>query len=263
MNGPGGHQNWQDPTHYRALAGVDRAGIMWEWLRRDPAYIDWYEKASQTTCGSPPPGSGSPSFWGLNFAESPDISAQQARIIWDAAFDPATLAITVRPAQTAGPDLVDLDELTPWLTVADGHDGRQHAVLSDGLNRIRLDVIEGSLTASGRALIEYKISGIVTAQARIVPLRRFLHLARHRRFSRSLFPKDPRTSRWIALLRVHDAMHAGATQRDIGNMLFGAGRVARDWNGQSDSLRSRVRRMVGDARSLAQGGYRHLLRRSR
>jgi hypothetical protein len=27
---------------YHDLSGSDRAGIMWEWLRRDLAYQDWY-----------------------------------------------------------------------------------------------------------------------------------------------------------------------------------------------------------------------------
>ena len=31
-------ENWLDPEPYRALAGIDRAGLMWEWLRRDPEY---------------------------------------------------------------------------------------------------------------------------------------------------------------------------------------------------------------------------------
>ncbi|CAN5173120.1 hypothetical protein BH10PSE12_BH10PSE12_37760 [soil metagenome] len=236
---------------------MDRAGIMWEWLRRDPAYINWYKIASLA-----PRASASPSIWGLQFAEAPDTFAQQARIIWDAALDPATLAIAVRPAQTAGPDLVDLDDLTPWLTIANGDNGWQHAVLSDGRNRIRLDVIEGSLATRGRALIEYRIAGTISAEARIMPLRRFLYLARHRRFSRSLFPADPKTRRWIVLLRVHDALGAGASQREIANILFGDVRVTRDWHGTSDSLRSRVRRLAYDARALAQGGYRHLMRRN-
>jgi hypothetical protein len=30
--------NWHDPAAYQCLAQMDRAGLMWEWLRRDPAY---------------------------------------------------------------------------------------------------------------------------------------------------------------------------------------------------------------------------------
>ena len=30
--------NWHDPAAYQYLAQMDRAGLMWEWLRRDAAY---------------------------------------------------------------------------------------------------------------------------------------------------------------------------------------------------------------------------------
>ena len=35
---PNGLPDWLDPRPYEALNGIDRAGLMWEWLRRDPAY---------------------------------------------------------------------------------------------------------------------------------------------------------------------------------------------------------------------------------
>ncbi|UYY57154.1 transcriptional regulator domain-containing protein [Sphingomonas sp. S2-65] len=36
--GPEGRPDWRNSAPYRALAGIDRAGLAWEWLRRDPAY---------------------------------------------------------------------------------------------------------------------------------------------------------------------------------------------------------------------------------
>lgn len=33
-----GLPDWHNPAPYTALVGIDRAGLMWEWLRRDPAY---------------------------------------------------------------------------------------------------------------------------------------------------------------------------------------------------------------------------------
>ena len=30
--------NWLDPAPYKELTSVDRAGLMWEWLRRNPEY---------------------------------------------------------------------------------------------------------------------------------------------------------------------------------------------------------------------------------
>ena len=64
------------------------------------------------------------------------------------------------------------------------------------------------------------------------------------------------------MLRVHDAVRDGASQREIGAALFGDERVGHDWSDGSDSLRSRVRRLVREARDMAQGGYRQLMRRS-
>ena len=95
----------------------------------------------------------------------------------------------------------------------------------------------------------------------MLTLRRFLGLCQHRRFGTSLFPPEPQTLRWLDMLRVHDAMGEGASHREIASELFGEGRVADDWNGTSDSLRSRVRRLVQDARVMAAGGYRNMLRR--
>lgn len=33
---------WRDAERYSRLRGIDRAGLMWEWLRRDPSHIAWY-----------------------------------------------------------------------------------------------------------------------------------------------------------------------------------------------------------------------------
>ena len=63
------------------------------------------------------------------------------------------------------------------------------------------------------------------------------------------------------MLRVHDAISQGASQREIGAALFGDEQAVRDWNDGSDSLRSRVRRLVREAGAMARGGYRQLMQR--
>lgn len=112
-------------------------------------------------------------------------------------------------------------------------------------------------------LLRYDIGGIVgvEAEARLLPLRRLIGLHRTGRFLPSLFPRDRRVDRSLVALRVHDALNAGASQRDIAIALFGSERIASDWRAVSDSLRSRVRRLVREARRLAGGGYRGLLGR--
>ena len=55
-------QAWRESTAYARLRGIDRAGIMWEWLRRDPDYIAWHARASSVTRGNP-----DSRAWGLHF----------------------------------------------------------------------------------------------------------------------------------------------------------------------------------------------------
>lgn len=200
---------------------------------------------------------------GFTFAEHPEREAPDARVIWRADLDPGTLTAIAIPA-SANDDIVDLVDshlLAPWLTIARAEGGAEHVVLSDGCHHIRLDIASGSLAAGQRVRLHYSLSGLASAERKIQPLRRFLHFCRHRQFSGRLFLSDTRIDRDLAMLRVHDAIMVGASQREIAIALFGAERVAEGWEGRTDSLRSRVRRLVVDARAMARGGYRALLRR--
>ncbi|WP_443189667.1 transcriptional regulator domain-containing protein [Novosphingobium sp. Rr 2-17] len=76
--------NWRDTSPYDDLSGVDRAGLMWEWLRRDPAYVEWYACASGVTrsgsCGEVV------RQWGLHFPRGPrgHRFARQAYLVFAA-----------------------------------------------------------------------------------------------------------------------------------------------------------------------------------
>lgn len=162
-------------------------------------------------------------------------------------------------ASGGDPDRIDFAMLAPWLTIVSDWQGVGHAVLSDGWRRIRLDVAGGTLVGGGPVILHYQLHGVPSALPKILPLRRLLALCRHRRFAPSLFPHDRRIEHWLELLRVHDGLADGASHREIGCALFGQDRVGQDWNGASDSLRSRVRRLVRDARDMARGGYKLLM----
>lgn len=198
---------------------------------------------------------------GCTFAEHPDRAATAARIIWHADLDPGTIRVSASPADPEDPESLRIEWIAPWLMIAADRAGREHVVLSDGWHHIRLDVEQGHLTGQQAVMLRFEMEGMISARRRLLPLRRFLDLARHRRFARSLFPRDPRVDRWIEMLRVHDALRDGASQREIAEALFGADRVSRDWTGPSDSLKSRVKRLVRDARAMARGGYRQMLHR--
>lgn len=66
-SGTGLETRWESDRQYARLRNIDRAGIMWEWLRRDPEYIAWHASASKVTRASAPNTVPSPLRWGLHF----------------------------------------------------------------------------------------------------------------------------------------------------------------------------------------------------
>ena len=161
------------------------------------------------------------------------------------------------PSVVGDPDAIDPAALAPWLTLIAGRSG-EHAVLSDGRRHIRIDIEDGTL-AGGAVRLRYQLEGLVAAERKLLPLRRLIDLSRRRLFRAALYPPDRRVNRWLAALRVHDAIRAGASQREIARTLFGA--AGDEHERRADSLRSRVRRLVREAGALARGGYRHLMLR--
>lgn len=196
---------------------------------------------------------------GFTFAERPEIEAPDARIIWRSDLDPGALTVAAEPSVAGHPDAIDLVSLAPWLTIV-GDEAGEHAVLSDGRHHIRIDVEQGSLAAGQPVILQFRLRGLAAAEPKLLPLRRLFDLCRHRRFSLSLYPPDRRAGRVILALRVHDAVRAGASQREIAHILYGEDRTTPSGAQRADSLRSRVRRLVADAGRLARGGYRTLMK---
>jgi len=89
-----------------------------------------------------------------------------------------------------------------------------------------------------------------------VPLSAFGRLGR---MPRKLFPAERRAGRWILALRAQDARSAGASQRDIAELLFGTARTRADWTPGSDYLRSQIRRLLTFGERMRRSGWRSLL----
>lgn len=182
-------------------------------------------------------------------------------MIWDACLDPGTLAVDAIAAELSDPGAINPGELRGWLEVAQDGDGREHAVISDGWHRIRVDVASGTLLR-GPVILQCRIEAARSALPKMLPLKRLIDFLLYRRFARTLYPADPRIERWLTALQVRDGLSDGASHRELADALYGAEQVAADWDGRSDSLRSRVRRLVAEAGRLSRGGYRQILRQS-
>lgn len=165
------------------------------------------------------------------------------------------------PSDPDHPESLVVNRLLPWLTLIPGRDGGEHAVLSNGQHRLRIDVVSGRLSGQEAVMLHFRIAGMAGAERNLIPLRQLVSVHRHGRFGPSVFPAEPRMKRWLTTLRVHDAVMSGASHQDIGIVFFGRERVARGWDTGSDSLRSRVRRLASEAKRMASAGWRQLLRR--
>lgn len=190
------------------------------------------------------------------FAEDPSLDALHARIFWTAQADLAVVSAAAEPARS-GRDCFDPAELAEWLTLLRSPRG-EHLLLSDGFRRIRIDIREGSLLAPQPLRLVFRVEQAGLAD-NMVTLRQLLPLLRSGRWPALPNRHAPIANRQIKLIRTCDALASGASQRDIAMALFGVEGVAAGWNGCSDFLRSRTRRLVRGARAMAAGGYRQLL----
>ena len=248
--------DWRDAAAYAPLLVADRSIFAWEWLRRDPGYRAAAERALQGrshTDDEPL----APERWGLHAFEPPDLPAPLARPVWNADIHSHILEVEAgRPTEAS--DSIDIARFGGGARLVTS-DAREHLLISDGLRAIRLDVLTGTL-ASGPARLRCRLSGLASAEQPLLTLRRLLALWRTGRFSRSLHPPEARAPRWLLMLRAHDALVAGADQREIAVELLSREAAEPRWRSRCPSVRLQVQRLVRSARRMAGGGYASLLK---
>lgn len=249
--------DWRDAAAYAPLLKADRSVFAWEWLRRDPAYRAAAERAE----GGPSGWAGGelPARWGLHAFEAPHLAAPAARPMWCANIHPYVLEAEAAPAMDAC-DVFELERLRGSTTLITAAGDREHLLISDGLRAIRLDVLSGSLRR-GPVALHYRLSGFRSAERPLLTLRRLLALWRTGRFAAGVDAAEARAGRFVLMLRAWDALASGATQREIAaELLSPEAREAR-WRVDQSTVRSRVQRLVRNARATAAGGYVSLLNR--
>jgi hypothetical protein len=183
------------------------------------------------------------------------------RIVWSALVDPSVISCLAEPISSKHLDAFCLDRLSVPTTTIVSAAGVEHLAISDGLKRIRLDVVTGTLF-DGPVRLHYRLAGFADVEPHLLTLQQLLALQRLGRFARRLHPRETKAERWVMMLRAHDLSTQGASQREIAGELFGSDLVA-EWRTPSDFLRLRIQRLLRDANAMISGGYLDLLRGSR
>lgn len=251
--------DWRDEAAYAPLLQADRSVLAWEWLRRDPAYIAAAASAlERRPAGGPADRRCGPGHWGLHVFEPPCRPAPNARPIWRAEVHPFVLGVRAERACAEG-DTLDLARLAVESEVVTSPGNREHLLISDGLRCIRIDVVSGSVTG-GPVRLHYLLAGFASSERPLLTLRRLIALRRTGRMASALRQAEAKARRSILMLRAHDAMARGAVQREIAAVLLGTEAAEPRWRVGAPTLRSRVQRLVRNARAMAAGGYLSLLR---
>lgn len=253
--------DWKDAAAYAPLLEADRSLFAWEWLRRDPAY----RKAATRSGALARDSSGSAIIaderaarWGLHAFERPEVACPDARPIWRREACPAVLSARAVDEGEPG-DRFDLARLVNFTDLVRSESGMEHVLLSDRGRMLRLDILSGTV-CDGPVLLRFELAGMRSALGPLRTLRQLLALWRSGRFSRALHPPEARARRWILLLRTHDALVAGADQREIAEQLLDRDAIEGRWRVRAPALRSRAQRLAREARRTAAGGYLLLLR---
>ena len=247
--------DWRDDAAYAPLFDADRSLFAWEWLRRDAHYRAAAEEALSS--GRQDLDDAGAGGFGLVTFEAPQLGVPHARPIWRSEVHPFVLA--AEPANATSPlDAFEWGRFSTLMRVS-ATDDAEHLLLSDGLRAIRLDGPRDAF-GSGPVCLRYSLEGLVSAEAPLLTLRRFLVLCRTGHFSRSLHPRELRARRWIRMLRAHDALVAGADQRQIAQALLSRSAAEPCWRNREPSVRSQAQRLVRRTRQFAAGEFATLLR---
>ena len=191
---------------------------------------------------------------GCGFPFDPRLQADSAPLVWLPHLDPATVLLI--PATDAFSGSRSLVSLTPIFRrhASDG----EHWVVSDGEGRFAL-LLMGGLEFRGPAASVNPLDANFAARAD--PAQRLWRLLTGERAIRSADPfTQLQRQQLVFALRALDAHLAGATYREIAEILFGESRVPSGSSWKTHDLRGRTIRLVRAGSRLMRGGYLDLLR---
>ncbi len=250
--------DWHPAAAYLYALTLDGSALAWEYLRRNPHYRNVYDRHARGSDDE----TGHAARWGLRLLEDPARDARQAQPAWLP--DPDGLPQLHPDAAAAS----DAPVFALWRMP-----GRKQ-LAHDG-QRLLLTAYrpEGTLRAAVSPALEHGMAYAhgLAAGARLRERWRAAaatmeridgYYGRDAALAGTHARAHGRPDR-IALLHMRslqtlDGLHAGATQREIAQALFGAAVVAERWHDLGE-LRAQVRRLALRGRALMDGGYRRLL----
>jgi hypothetical protein len=250
-------------------ASYDGSDWAWEFLRRNPDYgTDWRSSVPRRL----------PHVtlkdgthllrlrrrfpraerWGLYAFADPSVAARQAPVFWHMAALKQMVRVRAAPPTYR-------ERLTP-LTLSSFNVDRAAAIGVDNIPvvlmkgpavHVAVEIHDVAVLTSPFTPV-FEIAGFADLNAQTELLKRLHRFAEHApsAASRSAFAIDERLHH--ALIALDESLR-GKTYRQIAITIFGEKKVAEEWQGPSQFLKDRTRRLVAKGTELMKGGYRDLL----
>ncbi|QDW40501.1 DUF2285 domain-containing protein [Bradyrhizobium sp. KBS0727] len=259
----------RDAAIFSGPASYDRSDWAWEFLRRNPDYgADWRSSVPRhlphitlkdgTRLLRLRRRFPRAERWGLYAFADPSVVARQAPVFWHMAALKQVVRVRAAPA-------THRENLTP-LTLSSFNADR---VVAIGVDNVPLVLMKGpgvhipleirdvaALTNPFAPVFEIDGFADLSAQTELLKrLHRFTEQAPSVG-NRPAFAVDERLHH--ALVALDESLH-GKTYRQIAIAIFGEKKVGEEWQGPSQFLKDRTRRLVAKGTELMKGGYRDLL----
>jgi hypothetical protein len=245
--------HWHPAAAYLYVLHLDGPALAWEYLRRNPNYrLDWRHHHIDGR----QPNDARASRWRLRLLEDPGCDARDAQPDWIP--DPDKLVVVRRdddPPEQAAP-------FRFWRLP-----GRKRLV-HDGTRLVLTCQLVGHvLRLSLSATLEEGVAHAYAVRAghrlgerwrAIETELAMLHAATAHRAALATGRPGRTSLLHMRTLQALDGALAGASQREVAEVLFGLPIVAERWHGDAD-LRAQVRRLIRRGRTLMAGGYDRLL----
>lgn len=196
--------------------------------------------------------------WGLYAFADPSFPARRAPVFWH--FDALKKVVRLRaepPKSRESAALFSLSDFKVDRVAAIGVDNVPLVLMKGPGSHVPVEIC-GLATLTLPFAPVFEIDGLLESNAQTEQLKRL-----HR------FTEQAPTAATRAALATDERLHhalialdgrlAGKTYREIAITIFGEKRVAEEWQGPSQFLKDRTRRLVAKGTELMMGGYRDLL----
>jgi len=250
-------------------AAYDASDWAWEFLRRNPDYdTDWRHSVPRylphitlmdgTRLLRLQRRFPRAERWGLYAFADPRVAARQAPVFWHKAA--LKQVVRVRAAPAAHRENLATLTLSRFNADRVGAIGVDAAplVLMKGANvHIALELHDVAVLTDRFAPV-FEIDGFTDLNAQTELLKRLHRLTEQPQLpaGRTAAGVDERLHQ--ALIALDESLR-GKTYRQIAVSIFGDKKVAEEWQGPSQFLKDRTRRLVAKGTELMKGGYRDLL----